>query len=155
MELGCGNGLYSKRFYAFADQVYACDIEHRAIQSAKRFSTFKNVNFIEADFLLNMPCENMQLTNVVWDASINFFTEEKQLVILKKIKQRLANTGGILSGSAIIKSVETLFWEKYDHVFYSEAELRHLLESVFKNVKIIRPQYKSDVCYFMASDSQI
>lgn len=155
LELGCGSGFYTKKFYALVPnaKVYACDIDKEALKKAK-YKKQQNVNFIYADITNNMP-DIDGITNVIWDACINFFTVEMQKKILSCIAKRLEESGGVLSGSGVLMNGQ-IMWKEYDHLFQNEREVRELLLKYFKYVRVYKGQKDDDenTVFFAATNSE-
>lgn len=150
LELGCGNGFYTKKFYAIVSdaKVYACDFEKSALRRAE-YDKPENVTFIYADITNNMPIID-GVTNIIWDACINFFTTEVQEKLLKQIADRLDETGGVLSGSGVLTD-DRKMWREYDHLFQSEDEVKDLMLKYFKYVRVYKGQKGDESTIFFAA----
>lgn len=119
-----------------------------------RYKKQSNVNFIYADITNDLP-DIDNISNVIWDACINFFNIEMQDKILKCIAERLEKSGGILSGSGVLKNGQAM-WNEYDHLFQDEDEVRKLLLRHFKYVRVYKGQKNADenTVFFAATNSE-
>lgn len=155
LELGCGSGFYAKKFYALIPKarVYACDFDKAALKKAKYGKPY-NVTFVYADITSDMPVID-GITNVVWDACINFFTDEMQEKLLKQIAGCLDQAGGILSGSGVLVNGQKM-WQEYDYLFQSESDVKNLMMKYFKYVKVHRGEKGTDesTVFFVATNSE-
>jgi len=157
LELGCGDGFNACNFYSTsAKSIVSCDFDKSAIKTAKKKNQAENVEFILADIRTKMP-DIKECTNVVWDASIEHFTESEIENIMKQIKTRLQEKQGILSGHTIVEKADgkkSLYQHKYE--FKNMADLKRFLTPYFKNVLVFETIYKSrHNLYFYASDGDI
>lgn len=154
LELGCGDGFYSAYFYSKCPraQIVACDLDEEAIKTANHIHRKDNVRYIVADFKKNMPCKNTDLTNVIWDASINFFNDDEKKELLSEIAQRLNRKKGILSGLAVVEIPGKKTWKEFHSAFRNEEELRVLLGLFFKRVKVFRGMRVDELVFFSATD---
>lgn len=153
LELGCGDGFNSRYFYSNdKSKMVACDICEKTIKMVKRKYKRDNIEFIKADFAADMPCKEVALTNVIWDASINFFDVNQIESLLDQISTMLSANKGILSGVAVSGQSGDAKWEHYKHLFCDGKELEHILKKHFINVLV----YGSEAqLYFYASNGKI
>ncbi len=86
---------------------------------------------------------------------MDMFTTDEQNEILTNVKARLAKREGILTGACVLQN-DGGRWSHYVGQFASEAELKSLLLTHFKNVFMYPKVNLSDaVCLFMASDGDL
>ena len=154
LELGCGDGFYTKKYYSkYVNSnnkrrggVKACHISKDPNRTACRKYSGPNIEYMVRDFLHDMP--DGKFTNVVWDASMNFFKESEIRIILAHIKEKLASQKGILSGSTVLNAK----WEYYRTEFSSPMEVKRILCEYFENVTM---RMKGNQLYFYASDGTL
>ena len=155
LEIGCGDGFYTQKIYAKIKgaKVIACDSDENMLKKAKKQNEGnEKIRFILCDIREEIPKSEDGYTNVIWDASMNFFSENELIQIIKSIKDSLAVAGGILSGCAVIDNREQK-WNEYKFLFKSDNDLKRFLNVFFKKVKII---YNGDIesyAYFWATDN--
>ncbi|MBA4388133.1 MAG: class I SAM-dependent methyltransferase [Verrucomicrobia bacterium] len=153
LELCCGDGFNAKHFYSLrSTSVVACDFDPKIIQTANRKNSAPNVTFLVADIRTSMP-EGVY-ENIVWDASIEHFTEEEIAGIIRNIKRRLA-PNGVISGHTVVErtdGVKQLSYHEYE--FKSKEDLLRFFQPYFRNVSVFETVYpKRHNLYFWASDS--
>ncbi|MBQ6786608.1 MAG: class I SAM-dependent methyltransferase [Lachnospiraceae bacterium] len=157
LEIGCGDGFYCGNIYGKINgaRIIACDSDKKTLKKAeKQYGRNKNIQFILCDIRYEIPEIEEGYTNIIWDASMNFFTEEELIKIMNAIKEALSFEGGILSGCAVINNKEQK-WDEYNFLFESSNDLNNFLKGYFKNVKIAYNGNVESYAYFMASDSDI
>lgn len=156
IELCCGEGFNSTRFYATScDQVWACDFDPAAIKQARRKYGFPNVTFEVADIRDGIPATigATTPTNVIWDTAIEHFTPAEIDAIMQRIHEVLTPTQGILSGHTITKNGDRKGIEQHEYEFENMDDLKRFFTPYFKNVMVWETVYKDrHNLYFMASD---
>lgn len=110
--------------------------------------------FVKADFLNGMP-DMSGITNILWNASIQMFETDEIRNILSNIKNRLAGTKGILSGSATVVEADfppERYWKYCKNPFRDDAELYSLLKEYFKSVYVYRDKGMGHMALFIATN---
>lgn len=154
-ELGCADGFFYFYFYSYIPDIkyIGCDLDEVSLQTAWEKAVNPEV-FVKADFLREMPQVD-GLTNVLWNASIQMFETEEIRAILSTIKQRLAGTNGILSGSATVVDENfpaEKYWKYCRNPFKNDDELYILLKEYFKFVFVYRDRGMGHMALFVATD---
>ncbi len=151
LELCCGDGFNSFYFYSIrAGSITAVDLDREAIDSAKHAFCLPNLNYLVADIRFELP--DGPYDNIVWDASLEYFTEIEIVELMKNIKSRLRH-GGILSGYSIVQQV---CQEEHKYVFKTKDDLLSFLQPYFQNVRIFETIYPSrHNLYFFAGDGEL
>lgn len=151
LELCCGDGFNSFHFYAIrAGELIAVDFDKDAIRSAERQYFNSNLRYLHADIRTQMP--NDKFDNVVWDASLEYFTEPEILQLMQDIKFRL-NDAGILSGYSIAQNYRH---DEHKYIFRNKEDLIRFLSSYFRNIRVFETKYPSrHNLYFFASDGHV
>jgi len=152
LELSCGDGFNAKNFYSHRSQkVIACDFDPKAIKTAKKKNSAKNIDFVLADIRTQMPQGLFE--NIVWDAAIEHFTETEIDLIMKDIKIRLAKDG-IVSGYTIVEKIDgSKSLHQHEYEFKSKEDLIRFFNPHFTNVVVFETIYPSrHNLYFWASD---
>jgi len=151
LELCCGDGFNSFHFYSIrAGKIVAMDLDRDAIASARRNFAVDNIEFLAGDIRHDMPRE--QFDNIVWDASLEYFTPEEIGQLLAGVKQRLGPEG-ILSGQVLLQDIQA---EEHSHIFRTAAELSQFLQPHFRNIRLLETRYPSRTnVYFYASDAAL
>ena len=154
--MGCADGWHYRHFYANMNDVeyVGCDIDEEAIIRAKKNSNHTNGRFLVENFEENMPCEDVDFTNVLWFNSMCMFEKNRRKVILKNIAKRLKAVGGVLSGSAMLRNENIYQWEHYVDLIDDVESLYSELHSFFENVYICNFSDKNNL-FFMASDGRL
>jgi len=89
LELCCGDGFNTFHFYSIrAGKILAMDLDRDAIASARKNFAVDNIEFFAGDIRRDMP--NQQFDNVVWDASLEYFTADE----IDKLIEILTEHGG-------------------------------------------------------------
>jgi SAM-dependent methyltransferase len=151
LELCCGDGFNTFHFYSIrAGKIVAMDLDGDAIASARRNFAADNIEFVAGDIRYDMP--NEQFENIVWDASLEYFTREEIGPLLAGVKQRLGPEG-ILSGQVLLLETQA---EEHSHVFRTPEELAQFLRPHFRNIRLLETRYPSrHNVYFYASDAAL
>lgn len=151
LELCCGDGFNAYYFYSIrAGKVTAVDLDQDAISNAHRRYVASNLSYAVADIRTQMP--EGTFDNIVWDASLEYFTEYEITQLMQNIKSRLAQ-GGILSGYSMVQEVCR---EEHKYVFKNKEDLLRFLQPYFRNVRIFETVYPSrHNLYFFAGDSEL
>ncbi len=152
LELGCGDGFNARNFYSsLSESVIACDFNKKAISTAKRKNSQKNINYLLADIRNEMPKGDFD--NIVWESAIEHCTEEEIKLIMTDIKHRLYNKSGTLSGHT---RSDTIALEQCNYEFKDMADLKRFLTPHFKNVTVFETVFSNRLnLYFWASDGVI
>ena len=96
LDLCCGDGFYTARFYApRAASVIGLDANPAAIAHAHRVNPAPNVQFVLGDVLGALPAGPFD--NVIWDGALPHFSEHDVQRILTSVRHAL-RPGGVLSG---------------------------------------------------------
>lgn len=133
LDLCCGDGFLASRFYApRARHVLAVDIDADALRFARETNGAPNVVFEQCDILRTLPAGPFD--NVIWDATIQYFTPDDIRAVLTRIRESLAPQG-LLSGFTICGSAPGAFAYNIT-TFRSAEELRQLLLQVFPHVTV-------------------
>ncbi len=153
VELCCGDGFNTRMFYSKeCKDIYAVDIDKKAIAYAKRKNQSPNTHYI-IDDVRSFCIEKVSIykpTNIIWDASLIYFDRTELLTILREIKNSLAITRGILSGMV---PLELQQGKMIKSSFENKDEVRLLLSSVYDNVCVFETDYSNRKnVYFYASD---
>lgn len=137
MDIGCGDGFLSKRFYAVrAARVDAVDIEKTAISTASKENPAPNVFYALLDATSqDFPSNNYNV--IVFDGAIGHFRPETIDLVLRKIVASL-DQDGVFCGS------ESLGYEGIDHLTFFESidDLGRLLKNHFQYVFLRTMQYQ-------------
>ena len=151
LELCCGNGFNTFHFYSIrAGKIFAMDLDEDAIASARRSFGAGNIEFVAGDVRSDLP--NEQFDNIVWDASLEYFTSEEIGPLLASLKQRL-RLKGILAGQVLLQETQA---EEHSHIFRTTADLIQFLQPHFRNIRLIETRYPSrHNVYFYASDTEL
>lgn len=159
VELCCGEGFNTKYFYSkIADKIWACDFDREAIKGAKKKYSMNNIEFAIADIREEIPVTlgGEKITNIIWDAAIEHFTPEEIHAIMSKLKERLEERVGILSGYTIVERCEGKSLEQHEYEFKNKEDLERFLTPYFKNVMVFETIYDNrHNLYFWASDGDI
>lgn len=151
LELCCGDGFNTFHFYSIrASKVVAVDLDHDAIAAAKRNFWAYNIEFLAGDIRHELPAERFD--NVIWDASLEYFTREELQLLLSEVKRRMTPSG-ILSGFSIVQKILA---EEHRQIFTSRQQLIDLLTPYFRNVHIVETSYPSrhNLCFY-AGDGKL
>lgn len=151
LELCCGDGFNAYYFYSIrAGNVIAVDLDQDAIRSAEHRFVAPNLRYAVADIRTQMP-EGV-FDNIVWDASLEYFTEFEIDQLMQNIKSRLAPRG-ILSGYSMVQEVCR---EEHKYVFRTKEDLLKFLQPYFHNIRIFETTYPSrHNLYFFAGDGEL
>jgi SAM-dependent methyltransferase len=149
LELCCGDGFNSHRFYAErAARVLAVDHSRAALAHARRFHARANVEYRECDILAGLPPGPFD--NIVWDSAMHHFTVEEVAAILVSAHRSLA-PGGVLSGYTVIALEEEYAFARLR--FENPQALADLLAAEFEHVAVLEtPDALRRNLYFFASD---
>src|SRR2546430_2078519 len=92
LDLCCGDGFYSKYFYAYSAKSITCiDFDKKAINTAKKKNSSPKIKHILGDIRYDMPNEKYDL--IIWDAAFEHFTIDELKSIITNIKERLVENG--------------------------------------------------------------
>ncbi len=151
LELCCGDGFNSHRFYAGrASRVLAVDYNAGALRHARRYHPRANVEYRRCDLRSEFP--EGSFDNIVWDSAIHHFSEPEATAILTSARARL-RPGGVLSGYTVIEPHAEYAFTRMR--FSSPEELAELLGGVFAHVAVHEtPDALRRNLYFFASDAR-
>jgi SAM-dependent methyltransferase len=152
LELACGDGFNARNFYSLRSaRIVACDIDAKAIGTARRKNSAPNIEYLVADIRADMPVGTFE--NVTWDGSIEHFSLSEIESILGQIKTRLT-ADGVLSGYTIVAKPDgAKSLSHHKHEFSGKDDLLVVLRPHFEHVTIFETQYPSRAnLYFWASD---
>ena len=157
MELCCGDGFFTRMFYRnISDEVFAYDYCEEAIKHARSHYQIKGLQFevLDINCLDVNKYKDDNITNVIFDAAIAYFSEKQTEDMLIKVKAILAKKKGIFSGTCPLNKDEEIknTYQRFD----CPEKLEILLGRYFNNVKVITIKYKERTnMHFYASDSII
>jgi SAM-dependent methyltransferase len=155
LEIGCGDGFNAFHFYSLrCKDIVAIDFDESALSFAKKYNSNSKIRYQFCDILKHLP--DGKFNNIIWDGSIEQFTEIEIEQIINRIKNRLEE-GGILSGyTAQGNSSKSLNLSHNKREFESKMDLYKLLSKFFQNVRVFDTKLNSKVSlYFKASDQKI
>jgi hypothetical protein len=160
LELTCGDGFYTSRFYAAKlDSVIACDRDPRAIEAARNYNWVKNINYVVADIITEMPSGEFQ--NIIWDFGFpwcNFFSTSEVDSIVTQCKDRLL-IGGVFSGYLALLSQAGVWAQKSNSSaidFKNVNALKNYLLQFFPHVSVIETFSPGrHNAYFFASNNSV
>lgn len=163
VELCCGDGFYTKYFYSISsEEIYSCDFDKNIIKFAKKNNSAPNIHYEIADIrdgiskIFPTQISQKKVTNIIWDAAIEHFTESEIFSIMKDIKNSLT-PDGIVSGYTVLQRKDgKKHLEHHEREFASKEDLRNFFSPYFKNVHIIETHYPDRTnLYFYASDAEL
>jgi len=154
LELCCGDGFNTYHFYSIrAGSIIAVDYDPEAIQFARRHFRAPNIKYEVADIRTEMP--SGPFDNIVWDAGIDYLTEQEIDKVMTDIKSRLA-VGGILSGYTILEFGRGKYQHGNQYDFKSKDDLLRFLQPYFSNVRVFETIYPTrHNLYFFAGNSEL
>jgi len=132
LDIGCGDGFFSKRFLAQAGgRVDALDIDPIALAVARRHNSDPNVRFWLVDATQG-PFPSKQYEVVIWDGALAHFPEETTQGMLHKISTVLSPSG-IFLGSESLGRGDHGHRQFFDHLEDLEKSLRpHFAHSILR-----------------------
>jgi ubiquinone/menaquinone biosynthesis C-methylase UbiE len=154
LDLCSGDGFFSYYFYSIrSESVIAIDFDSSAIEFAKKnYFEAKNIQFIVGDIRKDIP--DGPYDNIVWDASIDYFSKEEIQDIMVRIKAVL-KTDGTLSGFSVVNPD---YGAKHLHKLeiQNESDLIDFFSPFFKNIDVFTTTYPDRKnLYFYASDREL
>lgn len=159
VELCCGEGFNTKYFYSKnAKTIWACDFDSNAIKVARKKYPMNNISYNVGDIRHDIPerVNDLEVTNVIWDAAIEHFTPEEIYKIMTRIKNILKSRNGILSGYTIVERKDKKSIEQHEYEFRDKEDLKSFLTPYFKKVTVFETIYDDrHNLYFWASDGVI
>jgi SAM-dependent methyltransferase len=155
LELCCGDGFNTFHFYSIrASAITAVDFDLSALEFAKKYNYNSKIDYQFCDIIEGLP--NEKFNNIVWDASIEQFSEEQIIIILRNIKNSMIGDG-LLSGytaQGIKGSSSNLSHNRRE--FESKTDLENFLKLEFTNVRVIETIYHDRTnLYFFASNGKL
>jgi len=152
LDLCSGDGAGAALFIApVAASVLGLDQHPGAVAHARRrWQAIGNLRFEEMDIRKSeLPQRAFEV--ILWDASIQYFTEQEMDSVLARAREALA-AGGILHGSTI-RGGSKKAQEQHRHEFASASELSELLRRHFSHVLIwTREHADRSSLYFRCSE---
>jgi ubiquinone/menaquinone biosynthesis C-methylase UbiE len=131
LDIGCGEGFFSKRFYGHdASHVDAIDIERSAITRARRSNPDPKIAYLEGD-AVTMALPRSVYDVVIWDGAIGHFSPAVTDLMLEKIARHL-RPDGVFAGSESLGDVggdHLQFWSTPD-------DLARLFKKYFRHVEL-------------------
>jgi ubiquinone/menaquinone biosynthesis C-methylase UbiE len=156
LEIACGDGFNARNFYSgIVKTVIACDLDKKALATAKWKNKAPNIEFVLADVRYAMPGGDFD--NIVCDMAMEHFNVEEIESLMVNIKNRLSKKNGIFSGTTIVEKDDgKKSLEQHEYEFKNMADLKRFLDPYFKNVIVFETIYPSrHNLYFWASDATI
>lgn len=155
LDIGCGDGFFSKRFYAASGGVVdALDFDGEAVRAARAKNNDANVSYCQCD-AIGSPLPRDQYDVVVWDGAIGHFPPNSVDRMLRKIAMCLSEQG-VFIGS------ESLGRKDHAHLtfFDTKEDLAQLLSQHFKIVIVKVLEYplnggahRREECFWRCSQS--
>ena len=155
LELCSGDGFNTYHFYSLlAESIVAIDFDPDAIRFAKSHHQAPNVDFRLADIRHDLPEEDFD--NVIWDASIQHFTDKETMSLMSDICARLG-VAGILSGCTVADDGSGAKQLRYhEREFKGREDLAAFLARWFKSVEVWETIYPGRRnLYFYASNGAL
>lgn len=156
LDLGCADGFYYSMFYKYISDIeyIGYDIDNNAINKAKIDNEGdKKCTFLVRSFLTQFPDDDLGITNVLWNSSIQMFMDDDIDCILKNIKKCLSGNKGILSGTATVIEKGKPAWEYCVNPYKKVGDVKHVLLKFFSYVYVYKDRGMGDMCFFVASDN--
>jgi SAM-dependent methyltransferase len=158
LDLGCGDGFFSKRFLAIeAAHVDAVDIDAEALSFAQLYNSDPKVTFHLLD-AVRAPFPGGPYDLVVWDGAIGHFSPDTTEAMFRKIKSALKKEG-VFCGSEQLGRVAAA-----DHLQHWETleDVRRMLAPHFRFIAVRAVEYFYDLdraakrgeFYWRASDAR-
>jgi SAM-dependent methyltransferase len=153
LELACGDGFNARNFYSMKSRrVVGCDIDPRALATARRKNAAPNIEYVSADIRVALPAGRFE--NIVWDFAfplVQYFEPAQVDGILRLIRERLAPEG-VLSGYTLALHDEPAGTQG-GYEFRRLEDLRAFLQPHFRQVVVFETLYPTRRnFYFWASD---
>ena len=153
LELACGDGFNARNFYSMKSRrVVGCDIDPKALATARRKNAAPNVEYVAADIRVALPAGRFD--NIVWDFAfplVQYFEPAQIDGILRLIRERLAPEG-VLSGYTLaLQDGPAGTPDRFE--FRRLEDLRAFLQPHFRQVVVFETLYPARRnFYFWASD---
>ena len=140
LELCSGDGFNTYHFYSLlAKSIVAIDFDPDAIRFARSHHQAPNIDFRLADIRHDLP--DIVFDNVIWDASIQHFTDDETTVLMAEIRTCLGAVG-ILSGCTVADNGTGGKQLRYhEREFKGREDLSAFLARWFKNVEVWETVY--------------
>lgn len=155
LELCSGDGFNTYHFYSLlAESIVAIDFDPDAVSFANSHHQAPNVDFRLADIRHGLPEEDFD--NVIWDASIQHFTDDETMSLMSDIRARLG-AAGILSGCTVADDGTGAKQLRYhEREFKAREDLAAFLARWFKSVEVWETTYPDRRnLYFYASNGAL
>lgn len=155
LDMCCADGFNTVYMYSdVADHVLGIDVNKHAIKKAQsRKSAFGNVKFACVDITECIPdsINGVAITNIIWDGSIQYFSDITRENILSRTSEVLEQSKGILSGSCSLnEKTDTM-----DIMLNNCGDVQGMLTKYYKYVKVVETSHPTrKTCYFWASNTQ-
>ena len=155
LELCCGDGFNTFHFYSIrASAITAVDFDRSALDFAKKYNNNSKINYQFCDIIEGLP--NDKFNNIVWDASIEQFSEKQILLILNNIKEIMLENAVLSGYTAQGVKGESSNLSHNRREFESKTDLEIFLKLVFKNVCVFETFYSDRTnLYFYASEGPV
>lgn len=133
LDLCCGEGYGSSLLSRGSKEVISLDYNFEAIRSAKnKYKSFKNLKFINADFMKTLPkIDNFDV--IVSYQAIEHFEDLNRY--LKQVRSLLKKNGLFLV-STPNKSKTFYGFNPYHYYDFTSSDFKNLLKSNFKKVSL-------------------
>jgi SAM-dependent methyltransferase len=155
LEIGCGDGFNTFHFFSErCNSIIAIDFDQSALNFAKKYNSNSKIEYKYCNILEGLP-EGI-FDNIIWDGSIEQFSESEINFILNNIKISLSSNG-ILSGyTAQGNKDSSINLSHNKREFESKNDLKIFLNRFFKHVSVFDTNFNGKVSlYFYASDSNL
>lgn len=155
LELCSGDGFNTYHFYSLlAKSIIAIDFDPDAVRFAKTHHQAPNIDFRLADIRHDLP--EGEFDNVIWDASIQHFTDGETISLMSNICALLGSSG-ILSGCTVADNGTGEKQLRYhEREFKGREDLSEFFARWFKNVEVWETVYPGRRnLYFYASNGAL
>jgi len=131
LEIGCGTGYFTDIFFSpFAAEIIAIDIDSRAIETARRMHTAKNIRYEVMDARKELPAGHFDA--VVWTPSITAYTPNELDIFMEKLHNSMSPNAR-LCGWTFLEADRA----GPDILWHDMNSLAQRLKGYFKNVRVI------------------
>ena len=140
LDLCCGDGFYTSRYYAWRSRrVVGVDLDVAVLRHARAHNGAANVEYVEGDITATLPAGPFD--NVIWDASAQYFSDDEFRTVVSLAAGVMA-PGAVMSGWSEGLSPR------------GPGELERLLESRFAHVALLKldDPTRAGIHFFAAND---